>query len=111
MIDIHCHMLPGIDDGARSMDESLAMARMAVADGLRGMICTPHWHPMIWPNERAGIRESLAALRARLQAEGLPPGPELGEWLKRLETYWEEQDFEPGAAYLLQYFRDARDSG
>ena len=72
MIDIHCHMLPGIDDGARNMDESVAMARMASADGIRGMVCTPHWHPMIWPNERAGIKEAVAALRTRLQAEGIP---------------------------------------
>jgi protein-tyrosine phosphatase len=65
-------MLPGIDDGARSMEESLAMARMAVADGVRGMLCTPHWHPMIWPNERTQVREAVAALRNRLQSEGIP---------------------------------------
>jgi protein-tyrosine phosphatase len=69
MIDIHCHLLPGLDDGPRSMDETLAMARMAVADGTRGVICTPHWHPMIWPNEREGITQAVADLRARLDRE------------------------------------------
>lgn len=72
MIDIHCHLLPGLDDGPGTMNESLAMARMAVADGIRGAICTPHWHPMIWPNERNDIVEAVHALRLRLQAEAIP---------------------------------------
>jgi protein-tyrosine phosphatase len=54
------------------MDETLAMARMAVADGTRGVICTPHWHPMIWPNEREGIAQAIADLRARLDMEKIP---------------------------------------
>lgn len=81
MIDIHCHLLPGLDDGPGTMNESLAMARMAVADGIRGAICTPHWHPLIWPNERSAIAETVNALRSRLQAEAIPleiwPGSEL----------------------------------
>jgi protein-tyrosine phosphatase len=40
--DIHCHMLFGIDDGSKSAEESLAMARMAVDDGIRTVILTPH---------------------------------------------------------------------
>lgn len=47
------------------------MARMAVADGTRGVICTPHWHPMIWPNEREGIAQAVAELQARLDIEGI----------------------------------------
>lgn len=42
MIDIHCHLLPGLDDGARTPDMTLQMARMAVAAGTREIICTPH---------------------------------------------------------------------
>src|SRR5262245_18649014 len=42
MIDIHSHILPGIDDGARTLDESLEMARIAAEDGIQQMICTPH---------------------------------------------------------------------
>ena len=72
MIDIHCHLLPGLDDGPGTMNESLAMARMAVADGIRGAICTPHWHPMIWPNEQNDIAEAVHALRSRLHAEAIP---------------------------------------
>jgi len=42
MIDLHCHILPGIDDGARSVEESLAMAEMAIADGITHVVATPH---------------------------------------------------------------------
>jgi protein-tyrosine phosphatase len=42
MIDIHHHLLPGLDDGARTMDISLAMVEMAVADGITHIVCTPH---------------------------------------------------------------------
>jgi protein-tyrosine phosphatase len=42
MIDIHHHLLPGLDDGARSLDISLAMVEMAIADGITHIACTPH---------------------------------------------------------------------
>jgi protein-tyrosine phosphatase len=42
MIDIHSHILPGIDDGARTLDESLEMAEIAAADGIEQMVATPH---------------------------------------------------------------------
>lgn len=41
-VDMHCHLLPGIDDGARDWDEALAMARLAEADGIQTVIATPH---------------------------------------------------------------------
>jgi len=81
VIDIHCHLLSGMDDGPASMDESLAMVRLALADGIRGAICTPHWHPMFWPNERIAIAIAVETLRRRLQAEDIAfdvwPGSEL----------------------------------
>jgi protein-tyrosine phosphatase len=42
MIDIHCHLLPGMDDGPDSLDESLRMAEMAIADGITHLVATPH---------------------------------------------------------------------
>ena len=42
MIDLHCHILPGIDDGARDLDDALAMARQAAADGIEVICATPH---------------------------------------------------------------------
>ena len=43
MVDIHCHILPGLDDGSTDMDESLAMAHIAAASGMEGIIATPHF--------------------------------------------------------------------
>lgn len=45
MIDIHCHILPGLDDGPDSFEISCAMAEMAIADGITHVIGTPHAHP------------------------------------------------------------------
>ena len=42
MLDIHCHILPGVDDGAEDLDESLAMFRAAQAAGITEIVCTPH---------------------------------------------------------------------
>ena len=42
MIDLHCHLLPGIDDGARTLEDSLAMAELAVAEGITHILVTPH---------------------------------------------------------------------
>ena len=45
MIDLHCHILPGLDDGSRDLDDSVGMARQAVADGIEVIAATPHIHP------------------------------------------------------------------
>lgn len=51
MIDIHAHILPGIDDGAEDMTDTLAMARMAVDSGVTGMVATPHCNiPRMYDN-------------------------------------------------------------
>jgi len=42
MVDLHCHILPGIDDGAKTIEESLAMAETAIADGITHVVATPH---------------------------------------------------------------------
>jgi protein-tyrosine phosphatase len=42
MVDLHCHILPGIDDGAATMEESMAMAESAIADGITHVVATPH---------------------------------------------------------------------
>ncbi len=42
MVDIHCHILPGFDDGSDNIEESLRMARLAVDGGTKAIIATPH---------------------------------------------------------------------
>ena len=71
MFDLHCHLLPGIDDGAVDLEMALAMARMAVADGIITIACTPHIYPGMYDNNAAGIRAAVAALQAELDARGI----------------------------------------
>ena len=66
MIDLHSHILPGIDDGASSLEMSLEMARMAVADGVHTMACTPHIYPGLYMNDAQGIRRARERLQAAL---------------------------------------------
>lgn len=72
MIDLHSHILPGIDDGAKTLDVALEMARIAVADGIRTLACTPHIYPGLYVNDAAGIDARRAALQRELDAHGLP---------------------------------------
>jgi hypothetical protein len=71
VIDLHCHLLPGIDDGAADEAVSLEMARIAVADGICTTACTPHIYPGFYENDRAGIEARVAALQRRLLDEGI----------------------------------------
>lgn len=72
MIDLHCHILPGIDDGAPDLNVALAMARCAVADGITVMACTPHIYPGLYENSRDGIRAAIASFRQALADENIP---------------------------------------
>lgn len=72
MIDLHCHILPGIDDGAPDLDTSLAMARLAVREGVSTIACTPHIYPGLYENTVEGIRAAMEKLRLALAAEDIP---------------------------------------
>lgn len=71
MIDLHCHILPGIDDGSTDLEMSLAMARIAVADGTRVLACTPHIYPGLYMNNSAGISAARDALQTHLDEQGI----------------------------------------
>jgi len=71
VIDLHCHLLPGIDDGPRSMSDAVTMARAAVAAGTTAMVCTPHMHPR-FPTRPATVLAGVAALAERLREEDVP---------------------------------------
>jgi protein-tyrosine phosphatase len=79
--DIHCHILPGIDDGARNWDDALAMARLAADDGITTIVATPHQLGVYSQNRGAEIRVLVAELNERLAAEQIPvtvlPGGEV----------------------------------
>ena len=70
MIDLHTHILPGIDDGPATIEGSLELARAAVAAGTRTLVATPHvsW---TYPNDAGAIAALVEQLNARLRAEGI----------------------------------------
>jgi protein-tyrosine phosphatase len=71
MYDLHCHLLPGIDDGPETLAEGLEMARLAVAEGIRKSVVTPHLHVGRWDNDRAVIEVAVAAYRRELASAGI----------------------------------------
>lgn len=76
MIDIHSHILPGLDDGAQTWEDALQMARQAVADGIRVMVATPHLFKgrVVDPqkiNEKSAILDLIGRFKERLAAEGI----------------------------------------
>jgi len=70
VIDLHCHILPGIDDGPRTIEQSLALARAAAASGTRMVVATPHvsWQ---YRNDPSTIAQLVEAVGERLRAEDI----------------------------------------
>jgi protein-tyrosine phosphatase len=71
MVDIHHHLLPGLDDGPADLATSVAMARMAAEDGITHVVATPHASSR-YPFDPAAVAERLAALQAELSTERIP---------------------------------------
>ncbi|MCA0892987.1 tyrosine-protein phosphatase [Microbulbifer agarilyticus] len=72
MIDLHCHLLPGIDDGARDLDQALVLARAAVADGITHIVATPHIHSGRFPNTLSTISKAHRQLVSALDTAEIP---------------------------------------
>ena len=70
MVDIHHHLLWGLDDGAKSLDISVEMARASVADGVTHIVCTPHANGT-WEYNPEVNRAKIAELQSRLDSEGI----------------------------------------
>jgi protein-tyrosine phosphatase len=71
VIDTHCHLLPDIDDGARSDAEALRLARRLVADGVTTVVCTPHFSEQ-YPTPVVVAQERHERLRHELDLVGIP---------------------------------------
>lgn len=71
MIDLHCHLLPGIDDGAADISLSLEMAKASAADGITVTACTPHIMPGVYNNDREIIEAGIARLESLFAEEGI----------------------------------------
>jgi protein-tyrosine phosphatase len=71
VIDLHSHLLPGIDDGASDLEASLAMGRAAVEGGVDAIVATPHVSGH-YPNDPSTFAERVAQVQAALAAAGVP---------------------------------------
>ena len=99
MIDLHCHILPGVDDGSADEEESCAMARLAVESGVTDIAATPHCNAPdpFYNYADSALHARFARLRQRLEREQIPlrihegmevfTTPELPRLLERLERH------------------------
>lgn len=92
MLDLHCHILPGLDDGAATLDESIEMAQLAVSEGITHILATPHHKNRDWMNGKRKVIQSVRSLQEELDNLGIDltifPGQEIrlyGELLEDIE--------------------------
>jgi protein-tyrosine phosphatase len=130
MLDLHCHILPGVDDGAASPDEALAMARFCVRDGITHVVATPHCHRHC-RLLRADVLPRVARLNDELAQAGMSlvvlPGSEIqvtdsaayrrdfeaglychlgdGRHFTLLEFSWKAELYPPDAPELIAWLR------
>jgi protein-tyrosine phosphatase len=131
MLDLHCHILPGVDDGPPTLDESLALARLCAADGITHVTATPHCHRSI-RSLRPAILPDVARLNDALAESGVPltvlPGSEIqlfdvpayrrdyesgllchlggGQAYTLLEFPWKERDYPRESAGQVAWLRE-----
>ncbi|WP_286230079.1 tyrosine-protein phosphatase [Neobacillus mesonae] len=90
MIDIHCHILPGVDDGAQTMEDSITMAKQAAKEGIHTIIATPHLNHQ-YDNRKQAIVEKVDAVNLALKQEGVNliilPGQEPRIYGEIIEDY------------------------
>ena len=72
MIDLHCHLLPAIDDGATDAAQALELARAAVADGITHQVATPHIHVGRYANDMQSIQSTCEAFQRQLEQHAIP---------------------------------------
>jgi protein-tyrosine phosphatase len=89
-VDVHGHLLPGVDDGCETLADSIACARVLIAEGYTHAFCTPHVWPSLPHNTRGTIRRLVSELQASFEAAGVPlrlfPGGEINLREDTLET-------------------------
>jgi protein-tyrosine phosphatase len=110
MIDIHSHILPGIDDGAQSLDEAIEMAEAAVQEGITHLFATPHHRNGRYENEKRSIVQEVILFNGELVKRDIPlqviPGQEIRLYNELIEDM--DQDvlvpLDHTANYLLIEF-------
>lgn len=112
MIDLHCHLLPGVDDGSKSMDISLKLANDAVRDGIDYALLTPHHMNGVYLNHKKAVIQQTREFQVELDRHKIPlkvfPGQEVrinGDLLTALD----QDDIlfaDEGGRYLMLEFPD-----
>lgn len=112
MVDLHCHLLPGIDDGSKSMAISVRLAREAVANGVTHALLTPHHMNGRYVNHKADVIRRTAQFQDELKKQGIPlvvfPGQEV-RINGNLLTALDQDDIlfaDTGNRYLMLEFPD-----
>ncbi|MDQ6420690.1 CpsB/CapC family capsule biosynthesis tyrosine phosphatase [Paenibacillus sp. LHD-117] len=82
MIDIHTHILPGIDDGAASIEDALDLARAASQEGITALIATPHHANGTYMNPAGGVIRLVDELNERLTESGIPVSVHTGQEIR-----------------------------
>ena len=109
-VDLHCHWIPGVDDGAASFDDAVAILRGLAALGFARVVATPHMRPGLFDNTAAQLRAAYESIEARLSQLPALPERALGS-----EHFFDELVFERlctgqglpypgGAAVLLEFY-------
>lgn len=110
MIDLHCHIIAGIDDGASSDAESLTMARLAVEDGIHTVVATPHTLNDVYTNSLIEVTHHVSCLREMFFRENVPlnlcPGSDMHICVKMAERIknGEAATINDGGRYILVEF-------
>lgn len=116
MVDLHCHILPNVDDGPAALDEALAMARLFAADGITHTFATPHCHRYVHLL-RADVLPRVAQLNKDLASAKIPVNILPGSEIQVTDTAAYRREFEAGLychlgdgrAFTLLEFNWARD--
>lgn len=81
MYDLHCHILPGLDDGAQTVEDSLALAQVAIEEGITHIVATPHHNDGFYVNDHVSVRERVEHFNQVLFQQHFPltvlPGQEV----------------------------------
>ena len=72
MIDLHCHYLPGVDDGPVEAEEALQLVRAAVANGITAAALTPHIHPRRYPNSKTRLLHTFVRFQELVKKHEIP---------------------------------------
>ncbi len=105
MLDLHCHILPGVDDGPQTPDEALDLARFCVRDGITHVVATPHCHRHT-RTLRAVVLPHVARFRAALAAADIPLAVLPGSEIQLVDTATYRRECEAG---LYCHLGDGRD--